>query len=98
MQETETWVRSLSVEGPLEKEVVTHSSFSPGRFHGQKNWWAAVRGVAESDATEHTRAHAACCGEEPQCLKDCAGGTLGCLNARLILWRKGRLSYMSAFL
>ena len=31
----ETWVQSLGQEDPLEKGMVTHSSFLPGEFHGQ---------------------------------------------------------------
>ena len=32
--------------------------FLPGKFHGQRNWWASVHGVTESDTTEATeRAH-----------------------------------------
>ena len=30
-------VLSLGREDPLEKEMVTHSSILPGKFHGQKN-------------------------------------------------------------
>ena len=33
----ETWVRSLSGEDPLEKEVAPHSSTLAGKFHGWKN-------------------------------------------------------------
>ena len=49
----ETWVRSLGWEGPLEKEMATHSSTldwkipwmeDPGRLQDH--------GVAESDMTE----------------------------------------------
>ena len=56
MQEMqETWVQSLGWEGLLEKEMATHSSIFPGKFHGQKslegcNPW----GHKESDMTEHT--------------------------------------------
>ena len=45
----ETWVRSLGLEDPLEKEMATHA-----RIHAWKNpmdrgaWWATVRGVAKS--------------------------------------------------
>ena len=31
----ETWVQSLSGEGPLEEERATHSIFLTGNFHGQ---------------------------------------------------------------
>ena len=30
----ETWLRFLSREDPLEEEMVTHSSFLPGKSHG----------------------------------------------------------------
>ena len=33
----ETWVRSLGWEDPLEKEVATHFSILPGKFHGQRS-------------------------------------------------------------
>ena len=64
----ETWVRSLSLKDPLEKEVATHSSFSPGKFHGQRslvsgNLW----GRKASDTAEHT--HTACCGNSNSVLK-----------------------------
>ena len=32
----ETWVPPLGWEYPLEKEMATHSSVLPGKFHGQK--------------------------------------------------------------
>ena len=62
MQEPqETWLRFLGPEGPLEKEMATHSSVlaaieiipwteEPGRLH-------TVHGVAESDTTGHARTH-----------------------------------------
>ena len=54
----ETPVQSLGWEGPLEKEMATHSVFLPGEFHGQRslaccNPW----GCKESDTTkQHTGA------------------------------------------
>ena len=33
----ETRVRSLGWEDPLEKEMATHSSTLPGKFHGQRS-------------------------------------------------------------
>ena len=45
----EMWVRSLGWEGPLEKEMVIHSSILPGKFHGQRSlvgyspWGCKVR-------------------------------------------------------
>ena len=51
-------MRSLSLEDPLEKEVATHSSFSPGRFYGQKNLvGCSLWGCRESDTAEHTHTH-----------------------------------------
>ena len=44
----ETWIRSLSWEGPLEKGTATHSSIWPGKFHGLDSPW----GRKESDTTE----------------------------------------------
>ena len=32
----EMWVRSLGWEDPMEKEMATHSSILPGKFHRQK--------------------------------------------------------------
>ena len=38
MQEMQdTWVQSLGREGPLEKEMVAHSSFLPGESHGRRS-------------------------------------------------------------
>ena len=31
--------------------------FLPGKSHGQRNWWATVHGVTESDTTEQLRTH-----------------------------------------
>ena len=42
----EMQVPSLDQEEPLEKEMATHSIFSPGESHGQR--WARVHGVAKS--------------------------------------------------
>ena len=33
----ETQVRSLGQEGPLQKEMATHSVFLPGESHGQRS-------------------------------------------------------------
>ena len=59
MQETqETWVRFLGWEDPLEKEVATHSSFLPGKVHGQRSLVSySPWGHKESDMTEHTNTH-----------------------------------------
>ena len=49
----ETRVRSLGQEDPLEKEMVTHSSFLPGESHGQRSLAAySPWGRKESDTTE----------------------------------------------
>ena len=32
----EMWVRSLGWEDPMEKEMATHSSILPGKFHRQR--------------------------------------------------------------
>ena len=51
----ETWVRSLGLEDPLEKEMATHL---PGESHG---WRSLVgyspQGHIESDATEQLHFH-----------------------------------------
>ena len=33
----ETWVQSLGLEDPLEKEMATHSIFLPEESHGQRS-------------------------------------------------------------
>ena len=33
----ETWVQSLGQEDALQKEMATHSTFLPGKSHGQRN-------------------------------------------------------------
>ena len=50
MQEMqEMWVQSLSWQGPLEKEMATHSSiFQVGNPMDRRTWWATVHGVAKS--------------------------------------------------
>ena len=57
MQEMkETWVRSPGQEDPLEEGMATHSSVLVCRIPWtEEACWATVRGVAESDTTEHTR-------------------------------------------
>ena len=48
----ETWVQSLGQEDPLEKEMATHSSILPGKFHGQRSLVAIVHGAKkESEMT-----------------------------------------------
>ena len=57
VQETrEMWVQSLSLEGPLEEEMATHSSIlEPGESHGQRSLvCCGPWGLKESDMTEHT--------------------------------------------
>ena len=45
---TETWVRSLSQEDPLEKEIGNPLQYSClEKSHGQRIWWATVYGVAK---------------------------------------------------
>ena len=51
----ETWVRSLSREDPLEKEMATHSGILAWRIHG----WRSLVGYSpwghkESNTTEAT--------------------------------------------
>ena len=48
----ETWVRSLSWEDPLKKEMVTHSSILVWEMPGTGGWWATVNRVTQkSDMT-----------------------------------------------
>ena len=47
----------LGWEDPLEKEMMTTPVSLPGKFHGQRSWWATVHGVTESDKTEQTCMH-----------------------------------------
>ena len=42
----ETWVRFLSREDPLEKEMAAHSSILSGESHGQRSLAGTVRGIA----------------------------------------------------
>ena len=47
----ETWVWFLGWEDPLEKEMVTHSSILAWKnLMDRGAWWAAVHGVAKSQA------------------------------------------------
>ena len=47
-------VQSLGQEDPLEKEMSIHSSILVWETPRTEEHWAAVRGVAELDMTEHT--------------------------------------------
>ena len=55
----ETLVQSLDWEDPLEKEMVTHSSILPWKFHGQTSLVGySPWGHKESDMIEqHTYTH-----------------------------------------
>ena len=54
----ETWVRSLGLEDPLEKEIATHSSILAWRIHGQGSLVGySPRGGKESDTTERLHFH-----------------------------------------
>ena len=49
----ETWIQSLGQEDTLEKEMTTHSSTLPGKFHGQRSLVNySPRGRKESGTTE----------------------------------------------
>ena len=49
----ETQVRFLGQEYPLEKDIATHSSFLPGKSHGQRSMVVySPWGSKESDTTE----------------------------------------------
>ena len=51
----ETQVRSLGQEGPLQKEMATHSIFLPGESHGQRSLAGySSRGCKEPDMAEVT--------------------------------------------
>ena len=57
----ETWVQSLGREGPLEKEMATHSSILAWRPHGRKSLLVySPRGHKESDTTERLNFHYSC--------------------------------------
>ena len=56
MQETPT--RFLGWEDPLEEGMAIHSSILAWRIPMDRgDWWATVRGVTESDMTEHLSTH-----------------------------------------
>ena len=45
----ETWVRSLGLEDPVEKEMATHSSILSLENSKDKGaWWVSVHGIAKS--------------------------------------------------
>ena len=46
----ETPVRFLGWEGPLEKKMAPHSSILAWKISWRGAWWAAVHGVAKSQA------------------------------------------------
>ena len=49
----ETWIRPLSWEDPLEKEMTTHSSILAWEIPWTEEWWATVDGVKkEPDKTQ----------------------------------------------
>ena len=51
----ETWVRSLSREDPLEKEMATHPVFLPGKSHGRRSLAGySPWGHKESDMTQES--------------------------------------------
>ena len=54
----ETRVRSLGWEGPLEKEMATHSVLLPGKFHGLRSLLSySPWGCKELDVTEQLHFH-----------------------------------------
>ena len=54
----ETRVRSLNQEGPLEKEMATHSSILAWRIlRTEGAWWATVHGVARVGHDLATKPH-----------------------------------------
>ena len=49
----ETWIQSLGWEDALEKEMATHSTFLPGKSHGQRSLAGSSPWESqESDTTE----------------------------------------------
>ena len=61
--------QSLGWRDPLEKEMVTHSSNLPGKFHGQRSLAGySSWGHKELDTTEHT--YYISSPEKPQCIND----------------------------
>ena len=53
----ETWVQSLGQEDPLEsRKWQPVPVFLPGKFHGHRNLWVTVYGVAKNQTrlSEHT--------------------------------------------
>ena len=51
----QTGVRPLDREGPLEKEIAPHSSILAWRIPWTEEPGRLVQGVAECDATVHTK-------------------------------------------
>ena len=62
----ETWVRFLGREDPLEKRMATHCSIFAWRIPQTRvwDWWATVRGVADSDTVVRLSAHPHRSGEQ----------------------------------
>ena len=51
----ETWVQSLGLEDPLEKEIEPTPVFLPGKSHGQRSLVGySPQSLMESDMTEVT--------------------------------------------
>ena len=53
----ETWIQSLGVEDPLEKEMAIHSSILAWEIPGQSLVGYSPWGRKESDTTKHTHRH-----------------------------------------
>ena len=47
------WVGKI----PWSKKWQPTPVFLPGKFYGQRTWWATILGVTKSDTTEHTYTH-----------------------------------------
>ena len=59
----ETWVQSLGLEDPLEKEIASHSIILPGKLYEQRSLVGySPWGCKQSDKTEcaHTHTHTIC--------------------------------------